>query len=768
MRSLTRLPRCPLFLIAAIAVWMSSALCDARGFAGDDPHVQIVNVEVGFDGVHKVGIWTPIAVTLKSRRDASVRLLIDAADPTGSVVTIRTPEMTSSARQSAVLRGFFKSGRLDGRVKVRIVSQGQTVASAVLDIRPWNDGKTETTLKTHPLKQSTVLLGTLGEPRDETGRSFDRFHGDLSTRPWRVVEFSEADQLPTNSRALDALDALVIAGSYNLDEARNEAVRAWVSGGGHLVLSVGTDVDSYSESRLSKWIPVRLDGRRSLRDLSGLETLSEKNARISFLGSVNSAKIERPDSGAVLAETLAGPLAVRVPYGFGRVTFLAVDLNRPPLTTWSGMPNLTKRLIDIDAGNRDKSTSTNRARLSHSGITDLATQLDAARNEVSDIQRPSPWSVMGLFFAYLLAAGPIDYLLVHRLFKRPQLTWLTFPIVIAIASGGAVWSAASTNGTRLVSTQVDIVDYDVELGSMRGISWAMIYSPETRRHEVAIQPQSIHADPTSDNTASTSTSNPAAHIIWSGVPETGYGGMYRNGGFEFGRPTYDVASDAGTIEKLPIPIWSTRRLEATWQATDVVAAESHLSITSNNVLTGHFRHFLDGSLQDWILVHGNRAYGPLLGSGGRIHRDLPAFTDWQPDGTNAYSKDLMSLLTGQTIINTNEDDPTKDEVLIRQTPYDPSGRNVASIVRMMTFHEAAGGKLYTGLSNKSLGRLEFSNLLNMERAVLFGRLTTRASELQIDGTPSPSARHETYVRIVLPVKNEHTDRRDTKLFKPAP
>jgi hypothetical protein len=729
---------------------MSADLRDARSVAADDSQVQIKDVEVGFGGVFKVGLWTPVAVTIHAQRSLPVRLLIDAADPTGSVVTIRTPETTASGH--TVLRGFFKAGRLDGRVGVRIISEGRTVASATLEAREWDDGKTELSLKTHPLKQSTVLLGTLGKPRDETGRSFDR-NLNSETRPWQVVEFSDADQLPSDSRALDGLDALLIAGSYKLDAARNEAIRTWVSQGGHLIVSVGSDVADYSESRLSKWIPILVTGRRSLRDLSGLETLSAKNARISFLGSVYSARLERPDSGIVLAETLEGPLVVRVPYGFGRVTVLAVDLNQPPLTTWRALPELTRRLIDIDAGDHSKAETTNRSRLSHSGITDLATQLDAARNDVPDIQRPSPWSVMGLFFAYLLAIGPIDYLLVHRLFKRPQLTWLTFPVVIAIASGGTVWSAASSNGTRQISTQVDIVDYDVTSSSMRGVSWAMIFSPKTRRQRVSIQPRSVHllkAD-------SKPTSQPVARISWSGVPETGYGGMYRNGGFALGRPTYDIASDAEVIEKLPIPIWSTRRLEATWQATDTVAAESHLATIDGDILTGHFRHFLNGSLDDWILVYGNRAYAPLPGIGSGHHRSLPPSTDWRPDGPDASSNDLMSRLTGQTIVHKNEADVTKSKVLIRQTPYDASGRNIASILRMITFHEAAGGRAYTGLSNKTLDRLELSNLLQTNRAVLFGRLNTPATELQIDGKPSSSARHETYVRIVLPVTNSRPE-----------
>ena len=36
---------------------------------------------------------------------------------------------------------------------------------------------------------------------------------------------------------------------------------------------------------------------------------------------------------------------------------------------------------------------------------------------------------MGLMVALLLVIGPIDYLLVHKLFNRPELTWITFPLI---------------------------------------------------------------------------------------------------------------------------------------------------------------------------------------------------------------------------------------------------------------------------------------------------------------------------------------------------
>ncbi len=94
----------------------------------------------------------------------------------------------------------------------------------------------------------------------------------------------------------------------------------------------------------------------------------------------------------------------------------------------------------------------------------MATQLDATQDEFPSVTRVTTWPVMGLLVAFLLVIGPFDYLLVHKLFKRPELTWVTFPLFVVAAAVSAVLWGTWAKGDRLLSNQLDIVDIDTASG----------------------------------------------------------------------------------------------------------------------------------------------------------------------------------------------------------------------------------------------------------------------------------------------------------------
>ena len=90
--------------------------------------------------------------------------------------------------------------------------------------------------------------------------------------------------------------------------------------------------------------------------------------------------------------------------------------------------------------------------------------------------------------------------------------------------------------------------------------------------------------------------------------------------------------------------------------------------------------------------------------------------------------------------------------MLEQSHYDPLGRDTTTIMRMLTFHKAAGGKSFTRLNNDALRELDLSGLLRLDRAVLFGRLDAAAARVLLNGTQAISSGQVTYVRIVLPVE----------------
>ena len=70
---------------------------------------------------------------------------------------------------------------------------------------------------------------------------------------------------------------------------------------------------------------------------------------------------------------------------------------------------------------------------------------------------------------------------------------------------------------------------------------------------------------------------------------------------------------------------------------------------------------------------------------------------------------------------------------------------------MLTFHELAGGRDYTGLLNAASSDLEMSDSLPLDRAVLFGKVSVPSATLQLDGQSLTPDQHESFIRVLLRV-----------------
>jgi hypothetical protein len=456
------------------------------------------------------------------------------------------------------------------------------------------------------------------------------------------------------------------------------------------------------------------------------------------------------------------PLIVRVPYGFGRITFVAVDLDRPPLSDWAPAAAVMRKLLGIDAG-QIATASGRSGRLAQSGITDLASQLASVRREFPQVDRASLWTVMGLLVVYLVLIGPLDYLLVHRLLRKPHLTWVTLPLFVALAAGLAGWTARRTNGDQVRVNRLDLIDIEGQFQSVRARSWLTLYSPGTQRFALAAEPARLAggegASAGDASSGSTLALRPDTLLSWSGTPENIFGGMYRSGGLDIGRPAYRFGPHSRSVENLPLAIWATKDLEAQWHNQARTLVEADLSLTPAGQLRGRLTHHLPQPIEDWVVAVGRRVYLPSQRGEPvslRPGRAWPADANWEAVG----QRDLSAWLTGVAVTRViRQDNRIKDNAEYRpsQRRYDPFDLSridpAAEILRMITFHRAAGGKTYTGLDNHGFRAEELSETLDLGRAVLFGRIDLPATEFQVDGKPidEDATRRAAFVRIVLPV-----------------
>jgi hypothetical protein len=566
----------------------------------------------------------------------------------------------------------------------------------------------------------------------------------------RIASF---DALPTDWRAWQSIDMLILPTGKDLPSGtsllsqitpeRDAVLQKWVRMGGHLLISVGNETAAFQESPLSRWIePLAVEGQMNVRQLSTLEGYAGQYAPLKFSTTLKAAQLGKlpPANVLVRHHGSAQALAASVPCGFGRVTLVGVDLDAPPLSSWKALPAVLEKLSGSAAASPRSSTRKVNRQLTHVGVTDLATQVQQTLEDYPVVRRPSYWWVMGLILVYVAVIGPVDYFLVHRVLRRAELTWLTFPVLVCAAVALAAWEARRSNDHGLLVNQFDLVDIDTASGLRRAQSWLSLYSPENRRFSIAVEPVAA----ASTQRDSTAIRADRAEVTWLGPPENAVGGIYRSGAGTFGSRSYRMTESG--VAGLPVPQWSTKSLAAAWDDAQVPAIDCRLETFGAGQLKGTLAHHFNFPLEDCLLVVGGWAYMPTTDNA-----TLAPHVEWRPSGTTVLQRDLKALLTGERRTRRGKDDDFSSHILSTTEVYNPMGRDRSQQVRMLSFFEAAGGSEYTGLANAALRRLELTDIMQLGRGVLIGRLPAASAQVAVNGSAAVPSDRATWVRIVVPV-----------------
>jgi len=757
---------------------------------------------------------------------------VEALDPDGSQVRFLVRRADSRSL-------LFQSGRLDSPLAVIWAGAGQADASEAGQdgsgqSRRQDETRQELRIGTDSgaelqpaLKLSVFLVASVGRPaglKPRLGETNEASSGTESadgkqagggtsgrasdeveaTR--QVVEFNDFQWVPEESLGLDALDALVIAGKYDIEETQSQVIRDWVRNGGHLVLSVGSQLDAYRGSRLAQWVPIRLTGLSRLRELSGMETFTQQTSRVQFTGQIPSARVDpnggEVPNGQVMVTGVDGPLVVRMAYGLGRITFVGLDLDRPPISSWGGVEKLMHRLLHRPTAISASGSTAPSGSLSHSGVNDLSTQLHAIQEEFPQVKRLSVWQVLGFVALYMLLIGPLDYVIVHLVLKKPMWTWFTFPLLTLLAGLLAVSQAKSLNGTDRHLNQFEVLDIDAtpvpELGSgstngsstvgdrsaevnpvaerqdgksasearVRGESWFSLYSDDSRQYSLAARLDGHDAVSFSSEKSPARgqiVPNDLSRLCWSGIGETTFGGMYRPSGFELTRPAYAFGAQPNETDRLPVSIWSTKSLNSRWEGRGEGLIDSELQSSATGHLSGRLTLHLRAPLQDWMIAYGNRVMVPNTDPGTGQPRMLIPGQVWSftTTSSNMTQRQLSAFLTRtagsggrSTAAQISADTPQRVTDV-----YNLQGTDPLDWMRIVTFHRVAGGANFTRIGNAALARHDLSDLLQFNRAILFGRMAGGVSSLtekEPDGAGRKleASRQSTFVRIILPVHRQ--------------
>lgn len=702
---------------------------------------------IGLDGRFMLGRQAALRAKVTADEAGDYTVVVLAPDPHGNAVEFASSQFTLAAGESKSASVSFYLGQVTETLNLRLDSTDGTVASARVRFGPGIDDQ-------HPaLVPGVRLIACLGSPGGlsllRTAKASDEDDADPANE---LVNLSTAD-FPESAGALDAVNTIIITGDFDLNERQANAIEDWVLGGGHLLIAAPDDLAPFRSSPIGqfvrKWISIAPE-QETIAELEQLSTFASAPSRIKIRNRVPIAQLGEARATVSVRGPGRAPLIVNRTVGFGQITCTAFDLStipededatRYPVRNWDHLPSLMELLV-TQTRSIAKEMGITSGRIGYVGVTDLATQLHSAHVQFPEVQRSGSWWVMGLVLGYLAVVGPIDYLIVHKLLKRPRLTWFTFPIIVAGGCALGIYLAGESNGTETKVNQTTIVDIDAESNTCRTHAWVSVYTPVARKSTLQFG--------VSDELTATLKLEKRDPVLltWAGVPENTFGGMLRSGGVGLGSESY--ASKSDVVEGVPMPVWSTRDLRSKWTASATPPVDSKLKLTGNRMLDGSITHSFPGELKNWSIAHNGRIYVPRPNDDQAAA--IPANRIW-PVKARSRGRAIASELTNTRVIiirrKMGEGGDTSRDV---QATYDALSTDAAYIMRMLSLHEAAGGTSYTGLTNTLLTELDLSRIAaGTSTAVLMAEVDLPASQISLDDEQLKTTRSRTFVRILLPV-----------------
>ncbi len=442
-----------------------------------------LDLRVGFDDTVQAGAWSPIFVTASNTGpDVSGALRVRVVPFAGSPTVYSHPvDLPRGSRKLITLYAADLSA-FGSTITVEFVAGSRVTASqdqAITVVQP-------TTLLVGVWSDTPQPLSGLGSVKPSSGKT-------------SVVTLTAAD-LPDQAEGWAALDVLVISDADTgvLTPAQQDALAAWLSGGGRLIITGGLTYQR-TLSGLAAIAPVAPSQTEtvSLAPLAAVagapfEPQAVTDAQVA-------AGVAAPDAQVWVRSGQVPLLAYRA-VGAGRVDYLAADPSLEPLRSWSGLPALWRTILSAGMPRPGWSYG-------------FASQDQAAREAVAavpGVSLPSVLQLCGFLALYIVLVGPVNYLVLSRL-KRRELAWFTIPVLIVVFSGVAYLTGFQLRGSRVILHRLAVIqsysDSDVaEVSGLLGI-----WSPRRSRYNVLLDPGFL-ARPIPRDISSALTSIGDAHV----------------------------------------------------------------------------------------------------------------------------------------------------------------------------------------------------------------------------------------------------------------
>lgn len=754
---IARRPWLPLLATLLMFVLFQKSASGQSEPAGDP--ITVDSIRVGIDTHYKVGMWTCVEVTVHANAQGC-RGELEFATFDGDGVLCRTLPLDGgkidlSPNESKTFLYAIRFGRMSNTAILTLRNDGAELFRGEFD----NQSEPSPLQIPNALPTSTELIVSVG-PDLGLDEAISRRRSKL--RPL-IVKLERAEQLPQSWLGYECIDELVfctsdpqafapravaqggIAQGAQGGSRWQDPLQKWLQLGGSLTVFAS----QHAEKLLAEGGPLSAVRPGQFAGLNAIPRTSEIESYCGFPAAVmrpgtNKAGTEltvpvwNDLTGIVELRESREAVIVRAPVGFGKVAFVGLDVDLEPWRSWAGRPALLNRILGYEEKKTEGEGSARKISSETLGLSDMTGQLRGALDQFEQVHVIPFWQVAGLLFLYCVLISPLDRYLVQKVIGRSGFSWLTFAVYTAGFCILAYYLAVRGKGDQIRVNHVDIVDVDVASGSARGTTWLNLFSPVTTNYKLALAPNdSLTTKPPED-----------MQLTWIGLPGKGLGSMELEGlvdrplGFD---SAYHQDPQAGTLEQVPMFVWSTKSFTGQWHGASLPPFKADLTADGDWVLDGSLTNQTPWKLTHCIVLCGRWAYlVDELDKGGVVQL--------RP-GTQ---RDTMRLLRAYKRIQ-DAKSKTYREVNI---PYSAAAYDIPEIIQKMMFFKVVGGREYTGLAHAYQDFVDLSDHLNLGRAIVVAQVSVDQPltqvALTVDGQEQAQVQHWVFLRALLPVKQTTT------------
>jgi hypothetical protein len=441
-----------LVAIALLAVFGTAGLLRPPSASAAPSAAVTLVVHAGFDGYYKTDSWLPLRITVAN----------DGPDTKG---TLRVSVPRSNGADLQVTRDVDLPTQSRREVFLYVPTEGfLSLVQVAL-----SDGKNDLARASAHVAQagdSDLLYGVLaGSPS-----AFNIFSAIKPVSGSAFVAQLEAADLPPDAAAWHGLDVLVVSDVDTgvLSPEQRAALAEWVSSGGRLIVGGGPTWQK-TAAGLGDLLPLAPSGTQTLADASSLAAFAASAAPA---GAVVAATGTLAPDAVTLLTAGSTPLIITRHSGFGQVLFLAADPSFDPLKNWPGLDGLYRNLLSGTAQRPNWAA----------GLRNWYSARDAI-NALPGLQLPSALEIFAFLGLYILAVGPINYLVLRRLNRR-ELAWITVPVLVLIFSAGAYFTGYQVRGGQASLHRLAVVQVWPDAPQARVDGLVGVFSPRRTEYDV--------------------------------------------------------------------------------------------------------------------------------------------------------------------------------------------------------------------------------------------------------------------------------------------